>query len=298
MTWMKLDTLVRSNRKLAATITETANANAAWLWLCGNAYCRDALSDGFIPDYMLPTLVPGFTEKMLKPLPAVLVAHRLWYRVEGGYQVHDFLHHNPTKAEVEDKRSKDRARKRSGVGEDSTRNPDGVAADSASHAGESAGARTSPSDSSSAECGSISEIERTSEGGLGETAHHPPLPRRVSVVDRAEALGFVSSLDFERKHGKHALRADLCTKFVCLPESLFEGWLARLINAGTSREQAALDIRAWALDVKARYAGAVPGDDEFKFWRHEWERTHGSNRPSSAARPGAGLDALIGGGRG
>lgn len=139
--------------------------------------------------------------------------------------------------------------------------------------------------------------EVLSEGGAGETAPCPPLPRRVSVVDRAGALGLVSSGAWQRQHGSHALRGDLCD-WVCLPAIVHDEWQRRLVAAGATAEDAARDIRLWALDVRLRWAGRVPGDDIFAFWRNEWARTHGSNRPSSSPKPGAGLDALIGGGRG
>lgn len=137
------------------------------------------------------------------------------------------------------------------------------------------------------------------EGGPGETAHHPPLARRVSVVDRAGALGLVSPGAWQRQHATHALR-DVTCDWVCLPQAVYDEWLRRLMAAGTPAEQAAADIRAWVADVKARWheSGQVPGDSIFDFWRHEWQRTWGTNRASSAPRPGAGLDALIGGGRG
>lgn len=150
-----------------------------------------------------------------------------------------------------------------------------------------------------ADANANASVVDVSEGGLGETAHHPPLPRRVSVVDRAGALGLVSPGAWQRQHATHALR-DLCCDWVCLPQAVYDECLRRLTAAGAPAEQAALDLRAWAADVKARWqaSGEVPGDSIFDFWRHEWQRTWGSNRASAAPRPGAGLDALIGGGRG
>lgn len=135
------------------------------------------------------------------------------------------------------------------------------------------------------------------EGGVGETGNHQPLPRRVSVVDRAGALGLVSPGAWQRQHATHALR-DLCCDWVCLPQAVHDEWVRRLTAAGTTPEQAAIDIRAWVADVKARWhaSGQVPGDTIFDFWRNEWQRTWGSNRRPPA--PGSGLDALIGGGRG
>jgi hypothetical protein len=41
-----------------------------------------------------------------------LVETGLWDRTHGGYRVHDFHEYNPSKAQVEEKRKKDRDRKR------------------------------------------------------------------------------------------------------------------------------------------------------------------------------------------
>lgn len=289
MTWMKLETLVRSNPKIGATVAETGHCDAAWLWLAANTYSRDALTDGYIADFVIPTLIPALPAKVLKALPDVLVRCGLWHREADGYRVHDFLHHNPTKAEIEDKRQKDRDRKRGGIHEDSARNPDGVQVASASHARESAGARSSASYSGGG--GSTSVIEGTPEGGTGEG-------RRVGVAGRARVLGLVSPADFERQHGRHALRGDLCGSFVCLPVSLFEDWIGRLTGAGMTRERAEADIRSFVQHVRTAWAGKVPGDDNFAFWRNEWAKQFGSNRPAAVAAPAAGLDALISGSHG
>lgn len=67
-----------------------AGPAASWLWLCGLAYCQEALTDGFIAKEALTFLgVP-------KPLPmaAVLVSVALWHEVDGGWQIHNYLQHN------------------------------------------------------------------------------------------------------------------------------------------------------------------------------------------------------------
>lgn len=164
MTWMKLDTLVRSNPKLGATVAATGHCDAAWLWLAANTYCRDALTDGFIAEFVLPTLIPALPAKVLKTLPETLVAAGLWHRVDGGYLIHDFLHYNPTKAAVEKARAKDRDRKRDGDDSESLRNPDGFQTDSNRSRVRAPGRASS-----------LSSLPRSSdrlEGGPGETARH------------------------------------------------------------------------------------------------------------------------------
>jgi hypothetical protein len=288
MTWMKVETLVRSNPKLVATVAATGHCDAAWLWLAANTWARDSLTDGFIPEMVLPTLIPALPAKVLKGLPAVLVKCGLWHVAENGYQVHDFLQHNPTKAEVTAKRRKDAERKRDGVGTDSTRNPYGVQLDSASHAGERADAHLSSHSSSALVDDPVST--KNPEGGLGETT---PRLHRIGVVDRARALGIEQPGQWDRQHASHALRADFCSSFVCLPIAVHAEFVTRVVSAGSSQAEAEASVRAWALDVKARWAGEIPGEDSFKFWRAEWAATHPARRVSTTAAPGAGLDALI-----
>lgn len=67
-----------------------AGAAASWLWLCGLAHCQEALTDGFIADEALAFL--GVPKP--RPLAAVLVAVQLWHKVDGGWQVHNYLQHN------------------------------------------------------------------------------------------------------------------------------------------------------------------------------------------------------------
>ncbi|MGE4160667.1 MAG: hypothetical protein AB7G23_02950 [Vicinamibacterales bacterium] len=65
---------------------------------------QDNLTDGFIPDSVLPHLGVAKPE----PLAAKLTAARLWDRVEGGWQIHDYLQHNNSRAHVETVRAKKR----------------------------------------------------------------------------------------------------------------------------------------------------------------------------------------------
>lgn len=127
------------------------------------------------------------------------------------------------------------------------------------------------------------------EGGPGETAAPS---RRDSVADRARAVGIVSPGQWDRQHGSHAHRADFCG-WVCLPQAVHSEFVNRVVGAGSSLAEAEASVHAWELDVKARWAGQIPGEDSFKFWRAEWAATHPARRASATPAPGAGLDALI-----
>lgn len=68
----------------------TAGPAPSWLWLCGVAYCKESLTDGFIPDEALQFL----GVKKAKQLAHHLVLAKLWDHIEGGFRVHDYLKHN------------------------------------------------------------------------------------------------------------------------------------------------------------------------------------------------------------
>lgn len=275
MAWLKIDDRVRTHPKIVQ-----AGPVAAWLWFCGICYCREHLTDGLIADKMLPTLVPGMAST--KRAVAALVEAGLWHRAERGYVVHDFLDWNPSRAAVEAQRASDRERKGGGSRPDSDRIPAGTPMDSSrtrdAHTG--LGSPLAPA------------LVSNLEGGPGETA--PAVVVHVgTVASRGAALGLVRPGVWDRQHASHAYRGDFCG-WVCLPQAIVDGCIARAVGAGSTPQAASEAVFAWALSVKARWiaSGEIPGDDIFAFWRNEWQRTHGSNKPTSApafADPLAGL---------
>lgn len=106
MSWARIDDRANEHKKQLAAGTE-----ACWLWACGLMYAnRQEARDGFIPEQVLGMLYPF---KAPARLAAKLVEVRLWHRVEGGYQIHDYHRINPTKEQVEAERKagRDRAAK-------------------------------------------------------------------------------------------------------------------------------------------------------------------------------------------
>lgn len=96
----------------------------------------------------------------------------------------------------------------------------------------------------------------------------------------------VSPLAFHKAHGKHV--SEFCA-WVCFPQVVFDEFVRRVLGAGADEAAARAQVTAWAQDVRQRWAGRIPGDDIFTFWRHEWQATFGSNRPASG-----GVDVLAG----
>lgn len=105
-----------------------------------------------------------------------------------------------------------------------------------------------------------------SEGVPGE-----PLSRPIRFVPPAE---------WDRQHRSHV--AGFCD-WVCFPQSVFDGFVARLRLSGRPEGELGPAVKGWALGVRADWQrrGAVPGDDIFAFWRNEWQGTHGSNKPAA-----------------
>ncbi len=98
MSWVRIEDAVTEHPKHLK-----AGPAAAWLWVCGIAYCQRQLSDGFIPDQAI-TLIGVGTDLRRNEHPTILakrlVRVGLFDRVPGGYQVHDYHDFNDTRSEA------------------------------------------------------------------------------------------------------------------------------------------------------------------------------------------------------
>jgi hypothetical protein len=240
MAWLRVDDRVRTHPKIVQ-----AGPVAAWFWFCGICYCREHLTDGFIADAMLPTLAPGVTS--WKKCAEALVGSGLWHRAQGGYQVHDFLEWNPSRASVMEQREKDNARKRGGVQTESERSPDGIQT-TASRAG--AGVAGSPSGAVVLRSGS----------------------QRENVVDLPR---------FQQPRGGHGSCLLGCATGMCLPEQFAMELAARLPGGFT--EKGLEDLVVWAAGVvddhKARGLG-MKDRTFYDFWKSRWVEHFGGSAPS------------------
>ena len=90
MTWFKVDDSFHSHLKVLA-----AEPAALGLWVVAGSWCGSNLTDGFIPDHVLPRLIPGS-----QPLALQLVDCGLWRRAKGGYRFHDWAQYQPTRDEA------------------------------------------------------------------------------------------------------------------------------------------------------------------------------------------------------
>jgi hypothetical protein len=71
------------------------------LYLSSIAYANRLMTDGYVAEAVIGRLIDVPWDADAKPLDyaAELVRAQLWETVEGGYEVHDFLDHNRSKAE-------------------------------------------------------------------------------------------------------------------------------------------------------------------------------------------------------
>lgn len=102
MGWVKLDDGFPEHPKV-----EAAGEKAAWLYVCGLAYCSRTLSDGFIPGSRVKFLTK---QAGAQKLADTLVRVRLWDRVEDGYVIHDYGKHQRSRAQVEQAREQNNLR--------------------------------------------------------------------------------------------------------------------------------------------------------------------------------------------
>lgn len=103
MPWVRIEENALTHRKIV-----NLSDGAFRLWVAGLAHCQQHLTDGRILRAVLRTLI-GMTAKRVEEL----IAAKLWDHVEDGYQVHDYLAHNESRAVVLAKREAAKNRMRS-----------------------------------------------------------------------------------------------------------------------------------------------------------------------------------------
>lgn len=98
MAWFRVDDKFHSHSKVRKVLADDPAALA--LWVVAGSWSSDNLQDGFVPDHQLPWLIPAGADELAQKL----IAARLWKRVRGGYQFHDFTDWNQSKEQVLAKR--------------------------------------------------------------------------------------------------------------------------------------------------------------------------------------------------
>lgn len=99
MAWTRIDDNFKNNIKV-----RKAGGDGVLLYLYGLIHCNTNLTDGYIDEVYLPQLFADAFCKRQKATLNKLLEVGLWIKVDGGYQVNDFLEYNLTKEEVEKRR--------------------------------------------------------------------------------------------------------------------------------------------------------------------------------------------------
>ncbi|MFE3060661.1 hypothetical protein [Nocardia sp. NPDC059239] len=105
MPWFKVDDGFPTSRQVLK-IPRRHRAAAAGVWTLAGAWSSKELTDGFIPDYVLPEVCGT------PAIAALLIDAGLWEEVEGGWQFLNWEKHNPTAAAVQADRAAEAERKR------------------------------------------------------------------------------------------------------------------------------------------------------------------------------------------
>lgn len=101
MPWFKVD----DNLAFHAKTVAAGNA-AMGLWVRAGSWSAQQLTDGFVPDHLIPSLGNVSQARRLCDV-------RLWHREDGGYRFHQWSDEGrqPTRKETERRREEDRVRK-------------------------------------------------------------------------------------------------------------------------------------------------------------------------------------------
>jgi hypothetical protein len=120
LSWAKIDDALDENGKIVPISDAAFRA-----YITSICYSARNESDGFILAKKAkefagrPRIIQELTE--CRKASPNKTPSPLWEPVDGGFLVHDFLEYNPSHAEQEEKRTKDSARKRNGIAEESKR---------------------------------------------------------------------------------------------------------------------------------------------------------------------------------
>ncbi|MGH3882878.1 MAG: hypothetical protein ACRDRC_05675, partial [Pseudonocardiaceae bacterium] len=95
MPWFKVDDSLAFHRKTVA-----AGVSAMGLWVRAGSWCAQTLTDGFVPEHMVPALADDDAS-----LAESLVEAGLWRRVKGGYKFHEWAERQPSRQSIENRRA-------------------------------------------------------------------------------------------------------------------------------------------------------------------------------------------------
>lgn len=275
MAWVKLDDQFPDHHKLAEC--GYLAPLAGWLYICGLCYCNRQLTDGRIQRQHVHRLahfkhvqferatigqgkdhLASFADDVdIDELADLLVGVGLWDQPDGptgDYWVHDYLHYQPSKADVQAQR-----------------------AAVAERVGRHRRGRNSVSN------GVTQRVTNGVSNGVSTPRPDPVPDPVVPSVKNTDGTARVSPLGGRvNPHRSHA-----CCGRVCLPAVLFDE-LVRL--HGGPEAEAEPYVRAWYTRREAALPPGPIGDDAFALWRGFWAADHPSHKPAKKDANTAALD--------
>jgi hypothetical protein len=235
MSWFKFDDNAVDHPKLAS-LTDRA---FRW-WVKGLSYACRFLTDG--------VLHPTFWKHVPKQCRAELTGAKLWDWEDPNFQIHDYLHHQIGKHEIEQDKERNREkakayreRRRTDRRKPVTGNvTDTLAGDVTDH---------------------ITDIDNPTHipNTLQTQSKTPPAP----VSKKPLISGQANPRDWGRIHGNHV--SGFCD-WVCLPDFVFEEFRGK--SPGPEY------VKGWAAKVREKWEGQTIGEDGLKFWRARWSESH------------------------
>jgi hypothetical protein len=130
MAWLKLTDDLWGNRKTQRLLKRGQNGSgltAFGLHMAALLHCSKYLTDGYVePDFVEETLDDAKVKGKARAVMVDSLVEGGQWKVQGdGWQVHDYLDHNPSRAEVLKRRAKDAERKARGRATQSADSPHG-----------------------------------------------------------------------------------------------------------------------------------------------------------------------------
>jgi hypothetical protein len=115
MAWLKIDDQFYANQKAVKAFTTDPAALGVWL-MCAT-WSANQMTDGHVPEHLVRMW--GVQQEAID----VLVGSGLWLEdaTSEGWVMKDFLDYNPSRAELEEKRAKEAARRSQRGGTNATR---------------------------------------------------------------------------------------------------------------------------------------------------------------------------------
>lgn len=104
MPWFRVDDKLHSHPKIVALFDGPCAGDALALWTLSGSWASDQRTDGFVPGGQAKRF--GFKGKAASELVRV----GLWVAVEGGYQFHQYLERNPSRAQLDSEKERSNAR--------------------------------------------------------------------------------------------------------------------------------------------------------------------------------------------